>query len=199
MKIVLASSNKGKVKEIQEMMKNLDVSIVPQSEFHVSVVEETGLSFVENALIKARHASQSTHLPAIADDSGLVVDALQGAPGIYSARFAKIDATDKENIDKLLEEMKFLSKEQRQAHFYCALAFVLHERDPVPLICQAKWDGVILEAPIGENGFGYDPIFYIPSLHCTSAQLSPDIKNTLSHRAKALQLFVEQFKLLSRQ
>jgi XTP/dITP diphosphohydrolase len=197
MKIVLASSNEGKVKEIQAMMKDLNVNIVLQSQFQIPDVEETGLSFIENALIKARHASQISSLPALADDSGLVVDALQGAPGIYSARYARKGATDKENIDKLLQTMKSLPTQQRHAHFYCVIAFVRHSCDPVPLICQAKWDGVILDAPKGQNGFGYDPVFYIPSLHSTAAQLNPEQKNTLSHRAKALQLFIKQFEQLN--
>lgn len=197
MKIVLASSNEGKVKEIQAIMKDLDISIIPQSHFSTPSIEETGLSFVENAILKARHASQYSHLGAIADDSGLVVDALHGAPGIYSARYAKKGASDKENIEKLLNMMQTLPKEQRRAHFYCVIAYVRHYLDPVPIICQAKWDGMILEEPKGLGGFGYDPVFFIPELNCTSAELIQEQKNSISHRAKALKMFIQQFTQLS--
>ncbi len=194
MKIVLATANQGKLKEIQSSLTSLDITLIPQSDFDVPSIEETGLSFVENAILKARHAAQYSQLPALADDSGLAVDALDGAPGIFSARFAGINANDQDNIKKLLASMH--SKENRTARFHCAIVYVRHYQDPVPLIACAQWDGEILQEPIGNNGFGYDPVFYIPALGCSVAQLSSQQKNSLSHRAKALAEFVKQFKLL---
>ncbi len=193
MKIVLATSNHGKLKEIQSSLTSLDIALIPQSDFNVPSIEETGLSFVENAILKARNASQHSQLPALADDSGLAVDALGGAPGIFSARFAGQNANDQDNIQKLLVDMG--SIENRSARFHCAIAYVRHYQDPVPIICQAQWEGQILLEPIGKGGFGYDPVFYIPALGCTAAELSSQQKNSLSHRAKAIAEFVKQFKL----
>lgn len=193
MKIVIASENPGKLLEIQGFFQAIPVSVVPQSDFSVPSVEETGLSFVENAILKARHAAKYSQLPALADDSGLVVDALNGAPGIYSARYAGRGATMPENINKLLDDTKSLADHERLAHFYCAIAFVRHETDPVPIICQAQWNGLLLREPKGNQGFGYDPLFYIPQLECTAAELNTQQKNQLSHRAKALTLFVAAF------
>lgn len=185
-KIVLASGNKGKLKEFSQILGALNVEVLPQSEFSVSDAEETGLSFVENAILKARHAAKATGLPALADDSGLEVDALKGAPGIYSARFSGDKATDAKNNALLLEKLEGVPSDQRTARFRCVLAFMRHENDPTPLICQGSWEGQILEEASGDNGFGYDPLFWIPELEKTSAQLAPEQKNQLSHRGKAV-------------
>src|SRR5690606_9290520 len=157
------------------------IQVVAQSDFAVPSVDETGLSFVENAILKARHASKYSQLPAIADDSGLVVDALNGAPGTYSARYAGPLASMKDNFAKLLKDMQSIDEQNRTGHFYCAIAFVRHADDPVPIICQAKWDGIVLNEPKGAKGFGYDPLFWIPNLGCTAAELEPEQKNQLSH------------------
>ncbi|MGH1460836.1 MAG: XTP/dITP diphosphatase [Neptuniibacter sp.] len=193
-KIVLASGNKGKLKEFSQVLGNLDVEVLPQSDFKVSDAEETGLSFVENAILKARHAAKATGLPALADDSGLEVDALDGAPGIYSARFSGEQATDAKNNARLLEKMQGISAEKRTARFRCVLAFMRHANDPTPLICQGSWEGIILEHASGENGFGYDPLFLIPELNKTSAQLPPEQKNQLSHRGQAVNLLKQAIK-----
>lgn len=194
-KIVLASDNPGKLKEIKAFLADMDVQLLSQSEFHITSAPENGLSFIENALIKARHAAKFSNLPALADDSGLAVDALAGAPGIYSARYAGENAHDQDNIDWLLQAMLPFKGAQRKARFYCALAFVRHASDPVPLICQAYWEGEILTHPQGTGGFGYDPIFFVPELNCSAAELLPQQKNQLSHRAKALKAFVQELKL----
>jgi len=186
-KIVLASGNAGKLREINQLIGSLGMEVVPQSDFNVPDADETGLTFVENAILKARHAAQLTGLPAIADDSGLEVDALGGAPGIYSARFAGGDASDADNVQKLLTELKMVPKDQRTARFQCLMVFMSHAEDPTPLICQGSWEGQILFAPQGENGFGYDPVFWVPGEQCTSAELSSGVKNRLSHRSQALQ------------
>jgi XTP/dITP diphosphohydrolase len=185
-KIVLASNNAGKVRELNALLCDRDKQIVPQSEFALPSVAENGLTFVENALIKARFASEQTGLPALADDSGLQVNALGGQPGIHSARFAGENARDADNCALLLEKMRAVPSEQRQARFYCVLVYLRHSQDPTPLICQGSWAGSILTAPQGENGFGYDPVFYVPQYRCSVAQLSPDVKNQLSHRGQAL-------------
>jgi len=185
-KIVLASGNKGKLKEFNQVLGDLQVEVVPQSDFQVSDADETGLSFVENAILKARHAAEATGLPALADDSGLEVDALSGAPGIYSARFSGAGATDAKNNSYLLEKLEGIPAEQRSARFRCILVFMRHANDPTPLICQGSWEGQILEQASGDNGFGYDPLFWIPALEKTSAQLPPEEKNKLSHRGQAV-------------
>lgn len=195
MKIVLASDNVGKTKEFQAILSHLAIQLISQREYKVPSIEETGLSFIENALIKARHAAKCTGLPSIADDSGLAVSALGGKPGIFSARFAGENAKDEDNIHKLLEEMRRVEDTQRQAAFYCVIAFVRQYDDPIPLICQGKWEGTLLESPKGSNGFGYDPIFYVPEYHCSAAELGKEIKNQISHRAKALQEFIRVFKV----
>ncbi|MGB0733269.1 MAG: XTP/dITP diphosphatase [Pontibacterium sp.] len=192
--IVLASGNKGKLKEFNEVLSHLNVSVRPQSEFNVSDADETGLSFVENAILKARHAAQATGLPALADDSGLEVDALNGAPGIYSARFAGTHGDDTANNAKLVKALANVPTEQRTARFRCVLVFMRHAEDPTPLICQGSWEGIILDAPKGENGFGYDPLFYIPALDKVSAELPPEEKNKLSHRGQAVQQFIEHIQ-----
>ncbi|MFQ3235122.1 MAG: XTP/dITP diphosphohydrolase [Paraglaciecola sp.] len=185
-KIVLATGNQGKVAELASMLTSLAIEVVAQSEFKVPEVAETGSTFVENAIIKARHAARVTGLPAIADDSGLAVDALGGDPGVYSARFAGEDATDKDNIHKLLTQMAAIPAHLRQARFICVLVYMRHAEDPTPIICQGQWQGQITDKVIGENGFGYDPVFWLRQQNCTSAQLSPSDKNALSHRGQAL-------------
>lgn len=185
-KVVLASNNAGKVREINQILAGLDIEVVPQAEFSIPEAEETGLSFVENAILKARHAAQLSGLPAIADDSGLEVDALQGAPGIYSARYAGVGASDADNLNKLLEALQGVPESARTARFQCLMVFMRHGEDPTPLICQGTWEGRILESAQGNNGFGYDPVFYVPERDCSSAQLDAETKNRLSHRGKAL-------------
>lgn len=192
MQIVFASNNAGKIRELQALLNDFSIDIVPQGTLGVDEVEETASTFVENALIKARHACEVTGLPAIADDSGLEVDALNGAPGIYSARYAGNDSNAKNNIHKLLTELTDVPDEQRSAAFHCVLVYLAHSSDPTPLICHGIWHGRILKTPTGENGFGYDPIFYVPSEKCSAAQLSLDVKNRLSHRAQALRMLMEK-------
>jgi XTP/dITP diphosphohydrolase len=183
--IVLASNNTGKLREFNALLSGLGVSVVPQGELGVPEVEETGLSFVENALLKARAASAHTGLPALADDSGLEVDALDGAPGIYSARYAGAGANDRANLDRLLAKLKDVPQNLRSARFVCLLVYLRHAADPTPIICQGLWPGRILESARGENGFGYDPVFFVPTHGCSAAELAPGIKNQLSHRAQA--------------
>lgn len=182
--IILATSNLGKIKELQAILS--PIHCIPQADLNIKSVEETGLSFIENALIKARHASLMAKKPALGDDSGLVVPALNGAPGIYSSRFAGEQASDKDNNRLLLEKMHSLPSTQRQAYFYCAMAVVQYANDPTPLIATGVFHGQITMDLSGENGFGYDPLFYCPEYQCTAAQLTATIKNTISHRAKAL-------------
>ncbi len=193
-KWVLATGNKGKVKEMSELLNSFSIEVLPQSHFDVSEVAETGTTFVENAIIKARHAAKVTGLPAIADDSGLEVDFLNGQPGIYSARFAGKNASDRDNIDLLLSKLEGVGREQRRARFQCVLVYMRHALDPTPIICQGTWEGTISETIQGENGFGYDPIFWIESEQCSSAQLSKERKNELSHRGQALAMLVEKLK-----
>jgi len=188
--IVLASSNPGKVREINQLLSTLELHVQPQSEFGVVDAEETGLTFVENAILKARNAAQHTGLPAIADDSGIEVDALNGAPGIYSARFAGDNASDRQNLEKLLAELDGLPEAQRSARFQCLMVFMEHAHDPTPVICQGTWEGRILFAACGDNGFGYDPVFYVATHDCSSAELPADVKNALSHRGQALRQLV---------
>lgn len=187
-KIVLATANPGKLRELQAVLAGLDFEIVPQSAFGVPEVEETGLTFIENALLKARNAAFYTGLPALADDSGLAVDTLGGVPGIYSARYAGAGAGDRANIGKLLAELEGVPAERRTARFVCVLALLHHPADPTPLICQGSWEGTILTEPRGEGGFGYDPIFFVPGEQRTAAELEPAVKNQISHRGQALVL-----------
>ncbi|QSA18787.1 XTP/dITP diphosphatase [Vibrio furnissii] len=185
-KIVLATGNQGKVREMADLLADFGFDVVAQSEFNVSEVAETGTTFIENAIIKARHAAKETGLPAIADDSGLEVDALDGAPGVYSARYAGEHATDQQNLAKLLDAMKDVPEAQRTARFHCVLVLMRHENDPTPLVCHGSWEGRILTEAHGSNGFGYDPIFFVPEDNCASAQLEPARKKLLSHRGQAL-------------
>lgn len=189
-KIVLATGNQGKVREMADLLADFGFDVVAQSEFNVSEVAETGTTFIENAIIKARHAAKETGLAAIADDSGLEVDFLKGAPGIYSARYAGEGASDQQNLEKLLDAMQGVPQEQRTASFHCVLVLMRHELDPTPIVCHGKWEGRILTEAQGDNGFGYDPVFFVPEDNCASAELEPTRKKQLSHRGKALkQLF----------
>lgn len=188
--IVLASGNTGKLTELQNLLLDRDWQVLPQSEFAIPEAEETGLTFVENALIKARNASRYARLPAIADDSGIEVDALDGQPGIRSARFSGANANDQSNNSKLLEMLTGVPDEQRTARYQCVLVYLQHPEDPTPIICQAAWEGRILNAPQGDGGFGYDPLFWVPSHECAAAQLPKDEKNRISHRARALRELV---------
>jgi len=182
--IVLASGNLGKIKEIQAILE--DYPIVAQSAFNITEAEETGSTFVENAIIKARHAAFHSKLPAIADDSGIVVDALKGSPGVISARYAGVGASDQDNVLKLLQALEGVPETQRTARFICVMVFMEHADDPTPLIAQGVWEGLITTQAIGSQGFGYDPVFWVPSEQCTSAELPATIKNALSHRGQAL-------------
>jgi len=193
-RIVLASNNAGKVREFNQLLTGSDFEVLPQSEFDVIEAEETGLTFVENAILKARNAAEHTGLPAIADDSGLEVDALDGAPGIYSARYAGIGASDLQNLEKLLADIKDVPDAQRTARFQCLMVYMRHAKDPTPQIFQGTWEGRILHTPQGDNGFGYDPIFFVPTHNCSSAELEPEVKNSLSHRGQALKQLIEALR-----
>ncbi|MGD8569709.1 MAG: RdgB/HAM1 family non-canonical purine NTP pyrophosphatase [Gammaproteobacteria bacterium] len=185
-RLTLASGNPGKLREINQLLAGLHIEAAPQTQFNVPDVEETGLTFVENAIIKARNAAQHADMPALADDSGIEVDALNGEPGIYSARYAGKGASDQDNLEKLLRAIKNVPDEERTARFQCVMVYMTHALDPTPIICQGTWEGRILYEPRGDNGFGYDPVFYVPSHRCSAAELAPDVKNRLSHRGQAL-------------
>lgn len=192
--IVLASNNPGKVREINQLLEGSGLVVAPQSEYNVPEADETGLTFVENAILKARNAARHTGLPAIADDSGIEVDALRGAPGIYSARYAGSGASDRANLDKLLADLHGVAETQRTARFQCLMVYLRHADDPTPMIFQGTWEGRILFEPRGENGFGYDPVFHVPGENRSSAELPPEVKNRLSHRGQALRALVEALR-----
>jgi XTP/dITP diphosphohydrolase len=191
--IVLASTNPGKIREIQAALAGLPYRIIPQSEFQLPDVAETATTFVENALLKARHAAKHTGLPVLADDSGLMVDALNGAPGVRSARYAGPGASDHDRIQKLLVALQDVSDEERSASFYCMTVFLEHADDPAPLLFEGQWDGMILASPRGQGGFGYDPIFWVPEYHCSAAELELAVKNQISHRGQSLAMLREVF------
>jgi len=196
--VVLASNNLGKLQEFNDILGDTYLSIIPQSNLDIPEIEETGLSFVENAILKARNASLHSGLPALADDSGLEVAILNGAPGIRSARYAGNEAnkaSDDENCKKLLSDLIATSEEERAARFQCVLVLIKHAHDPSPLICQGTWHGRVLFKPQGENGFGYDPLFYVPTHQCSAAELAPAIKNQISHRAQAVAKLVERLSI----
>lgn len=190
--MVLATGNRGKLAEIMEIVRPMGIEVVPQSEFAVPEIEESGLSFVENAILKARNAARHSGLPALADDSGLEVDALNGAPGIYSARYAGDERDDQANNRLLLSRLAGIPDENRTARFQCVVVLLRHPDDPVPLICHADWEGRIVDQPRGENGFGYDPLFAVAGMQCTSAELSAEEKNRISHRGQALAMLARQ-------
>lgn len=194
MKVVLASGNKGKVNELTQLLQAQNIEVLPQSDFNLESPEETGLTFIENALIKARYAAEKTGLPAIADDSGLSIPALEGAPGIYSARYSGEQATDQSNIDLVLKNLSGKKANSRHATFNCVLVYLQHANDPTPIVCHGQWHGLITENQTGEGGFGYDPIFWVPEKQCSAAQLSKAEKNAISHRGKALALLVTQLQ-----
>ncbi len=191
-KIVIASGNPGKLREIRRILEPLDFSVVPQSDFGVPECPEPHVTFIENCLAKARHASLHTGLPALADDSGICVDALNGAPGVYSARYAGEPKSDARNNEKLIAALA--NEPNRKAHYYCVIVLVRHPDDPQPLIAEGSWHGEIIDTPRGENGFGYDPYFYLPEFGKTGAELDPDHKNAISHRGQALDLLVRKLR-----
>jgi XTP/dITP diphosphohydrolase len=189
--IVLATNNQGKIAEFRQLFSLVNLTIIPQNELNVAEVDETGSTFAENALLKAQQATRQTGLPAVADDSGIIVDALNGAPGIYSARYASTERNMRHNYEKVLNEMVGIPINQRTARFHCCLVF-LENINATPVICAANWEGYILEQAQGENGFGYDPIFYVPTHECSAAELPDSIKNEISHRAQAMHLLREK-------
>ncbi|AXU97726.1 MAG TPA: non-canonical purine NTP pyrophosphatase, RdgB/HAM1 family [Erwinia persicina] len=193
-KVVLATGNPGKVRELADLLAAFGLDIVAQTELGVESAEETGLTFIENAILKARHAAAITGLPAIADDSGLAVDALGGAPGIYSARYAGPDASDQQNLEKLLTTLAATPDGERQAQFHCVLVYLRHAEDPTPLVFHGSWAGEITRTAAGVGGFGYDPIFYVPALGKTAAELTKAEKQAVSHRGQALSLLLSAMK-----
>ena len=187
-KLVLASGNAGKLVELRDLLADVDVDLHAQSEFGVDDADETGLSFVENAILKARHAARATGLPALGDDSGLCVDALGGAPGLYSARYAGVHGDSAANIAKLLDALREVPDARRTARFVCVLALLRHADDPQPIVAEGVWEGRVLDAPRGTGGFGYDPVFFDPTRGQGAAELDPALKNRVSHRGQALAL-----------
>jgi len=196
-KIVIASGNPGKLREIGRILEPLDFQVVAQSDFGVPECPEPHVTFIENCLAKARHASLHTGLPALADDSGICVDALNGAPGVYSDRYAGEPKSDQRNNEKLIQALS--GEANRKAHYYCVIVLVRHPDDPQPLIAEGSWHGEIIDTPRGENGFGYDPYFFLPEFGKTGAELEPDHKNAISHRGKALELLVGKLRASSSQ
>ena len=192
--LVLASANKGKIKELQDMLGGLGINIIPQQQLGIEDAEETGLTFVENAILKARHAAEISGLPAIADDSGLEVDYLKGAPGIYSARFSGAGATDQSNLDKLMLEMRDAPADKRSARYQTVIAVMAHGSDPTPILCQGTWEGEIAFEEKGSEGFGYDPVFKPIDADCHAAELEKSIKNAISHRGKAISKLLEKLR-----
>ena len=197
MKLVLASGNAGKLVEIREILTDLPIELVAQGELGVEDAEETGASFLENAILKARHASRLTGLPALGDDSGICVDALGGAPGLLSARYAGEHGNSKANIAKLLQALREVPIASRRAHFFCVIVLMRHADDPAPLIAEGRWHGRILESPHGNGGFGYDPIFFDPQRNVSAAAMDPAEKNRVSHRGQALARLRELLRLLA--
>lgn len=195
-KIVIASGNVGKLREIRRILEPLGFNVAPQSDFAVPDCPEPHVTFIENCLAKARHASLHTGLPALADDSGICVDALGGAPGVYSARYAGEPKSDQRNNEKLIEVLK--NEPNRRAHYYCVMVMVRHPDDPEPLIAEGRWQGEIIDTPRGENGFGYDPYFFLPAFGKTGAELAHEDKDGISHRGQALRMLVEKLKLTGR-
>jgi XTP/dITP diphosphohydrolase len=196
-KLVIASGNKGKLRELAALLEPLDYEVHTQAEFNVVDVPETGTTFVENAIIKARNAAEQTGLPAVADDSGIEVDALDGAPGVYSARFSRPDATDQKNNALLVEKLSDVPEPERTARYRAVIVYMRHAKDPSPIICEGSWEGRILLEPRGSGGFGYDPYFYVEEHDCSSAELSAEQKNAISHRGKALQQLVSRLNQLA--
>jgi len=186
MRLILASSNRGKLVEMRDLLSGLEIELIPQADLGIGDADETASTFVENALLKARHAARASGLAALGDDSGICVDELGGAPGLYSARYAGAHGDAQANIAKLLHELRDVPDARRAAHFYCVIVMLRSADDPMPLIAEGRWDGSILEAPRGNGGFGYDPVFYDPALRIGAAELDASIKNRVSHRGQAL-------------
>jgi len=193
-RIVLASGNAGKIRELTELLGPIGLEVVPQSQWQVEECEETGLTFVENAILKARNAARHTGLPALADDSGIEVDHLQGQPGIYSARYSGPEGDDRRNNEKLLAALQGVPPQRRTARFRCVMAFLAHAEDPSPILAEGTWEGLVASEPAGGGGFGYDPIFYLPEFGCTSAELPAAEKNRLSHRGQAVRTMAERLR-----
>ncbi|MBN1238021.1 MAG: RdgB/HAM1 family non-canonical purine NTP pyrophosphatase [Gammaproteobacteria bacterium] len=193
---VLATGNRGKLEEIAALLDGRGIELLAQSELGIAAADETAPTFVENALIKARHAARQSGLPSLADDSGLTVDALGGAPGVLSARYAGPDADDRRNVERLLEALRDVPERNRAARFHCVVVALRHPDDPAPVIATGTWPGRIAVAPSGRNGFGYDPVFLVPALGCTAAELAPDAKNAVSHRGAALRALAAQLEEL---
>lgn len=193
-KIVIASNNKGKIAELTDLLAPLGMTPVAQGELGVGEAEEPAVTFVENAILKARHASRITGLPALADDSGLAVDCLNGQPGVRSARYAGDNASDQDNVDALLAAMASVPEAQRGAQFHCVLVFLRHADDPTPVVCHGRWPGAILSAPAGDGGFGYDPVFWVSEHQCSAAELTRAEKSRISHRGRALAQLTQQLK-----
>lgn len=193
--IIIATNNTGKLKEFEHLLANFPIKLIGQANINLPSVPETGTTFIENAIIKARYASAATGLPAIADDSGIEVNYLHSAPGVYSSCYSGVEGDFFGHINKLLTELKDVPDEERQARFRSTLVYLRSPTDPAPLIAQATWEGAVLQAPHGQGGFGYDPIFYVPEYDCSAAELTPELKNKLSHRAKALHLLLDQLKV----
>jgi XTP/dITP diphosphohydrolase len=193
--IIFASQNSGKINELQSMLNEFNYEVIPQALLGIADVEETGLTFIENALLKARNACQHSGKPAIADDSGLVVHALDGQPGIYSARYAGKHSDSRANIEKLLKDLEDIPTDNRHAYFYCVLVYLEHAEDPAPLIAEGIWRGIILHSPTGDHGFGYDPIFYDAEESLSAAELSLTRKNQISHRGQALRALIQKIML----
>lgn len=193
-RIVLASGNAGKIRELTELLGPIGLEVVPQSQWQVEECEETGLTFVENAILKARNAARHTGLPALADDSGIEVDYLQGQPGIYSARYSGPEGDDRQNNEKLLAALQDVPPQRRTARFRCVMAFLAHADDPSPILAEGTWEGLVATEPRGNRGFGYDPIFYLPEFGCTSAELAVAEKNRLSHRGQAVRTMAERLR-----
>ncbi len=192
--LVLASGNAGKLAELRDLFGDSGIELHAQSEFGIADVEETGITFVENALLKARHAARASGLPALGDDSGLCVDALHGAPGLFSARYGGAHGDAQGNIDKLLRDLDAVTEDRRSAHFHCVLVLLRHADDPQPIIAEGVWPGVVLDTPRGDGGFGYDPVFFDPEQGCSAAELAPALKNRISHRCRALALMQERLR-----
>ncbi|MBJ6135950.1 RdgB/HAM1 family non-canonical purine NTP pyrophosphatase [Marinobacter litoralis] len=193
-KLVIASNNKGKIAELTDLLGPLGLTPIAQGELGVGEAEEPAVTFVENAILKARHAARETGLPALADDSGLAVDALGGQPGVRSARYAGAEATDADNVAALLAALKDVPEQERSAQFHCVLVYLRHADDPTPIICHGRWPGRILQEPAGDGGFGYDPVFYAPEHHCSAAELTREQKGRISHRGRALANLRDQLK-----
>ena len=191
MDVILATSNAGKIKEFQALVKGLPMNFIAQKEHQIESVDETGLTFIENAILKARHAAKSTGLPALADDSGLCVDALGGEPGVFSARYGGVELSCEARNAKLLSQMEDVASEDRTARFHSVIVLLEDEEDPAPLVCHGIWEGEILREPRGAGGFGYDPIFFVPDQHKSAAELDMSVKNSISHRGQAMAQFKE--------